>query len=245
MITRRSELIIRIASKLSKIPGAKIILKPVNLLYLKFLNYNRNRAFKLKGLSVLKEFDELMLKNGIHYAVFAGTLLGAIREGGLLKHDLDLDTMMFNEDYSSKTRELLEQAGFKLLHQFEVENGRIGREETYIKNDVSIDIYFIYKDDEFPTYQCDFWAERGALSMYDSMKKFGYVNVRRLEFPVSHKVKRVPFENIEVNIPYNAEEWLTYRYGKDYMIPDTHFRDKGDNPNIFFWKDKKGIYQLG
>lgn len=242
MITRRSEKIVSIGSVLSKIPCVKTILKPINHLYIHYLNYNRNKAFKKNGISVLKEFDELMCKHGIHYTVFAGTLLGAIREGGLLKHDLDLDMMMFDENYNNTTQKLLENAGFKLLHKFEVNGGSIGREETYIKNDVSIDIYYVYKDTNYPTYQCDFWAVEGAFSMRDSMNKYGYVRVRRLEFPVSHMIRRVPFENIEVNIPENAEEWLCYRYGKDYMIPDPSFRDKGDNPNIFFWNEVKGIF---
>ena len=244
MIIKQSERIISIGSVLSKIPGAKVILKPINHLYLRFLNYNRNKAFKEHGIQVLKEFDELMRNNNIHYTVFAGTLLGAIREGGLLKHDLDLDTMMFNEDYSLNTQKLLEKAGFKLLHKFEVEGGNLGREETYIKNNVTIDIYYVYQDEMFPTYQCDFWAEEGAYSMQDSMNKYGYVKVRRLEFPVSHHVRRVPFESIAVNVPENAEEWLSYRYGKNYMTPDPEFIDKGDNPNIFYWTKVKATYQL-
>ena len=100
---------------------------------------------------------------------------------------------------------------------------------------------FWNKGKKFPTYQCDFHAEEGATDNENSMKKYGYVCVRRLEFPVSDKTRRVPFESIEVNALDNAEEWLSYRYGADYMTPDPNFRDKGNNPRIFEWKEVNGI----
>ena len=200
-----------------------------------------NKNVRKYGIGVLADFDTVMNKNNIHYAVFAGTLLGAIREKGLLKHDMDIDTMMFNKNYSENTQKLLEKEGFKLIRQFLVEDGKVAREETYAKKGVHIDIYYIYSDERFPTYQCDFYQADGAKNNGESMEKFGYVRVRRLEFPVSEKVRRVDFENIKVNVPFNAEEWLEYRYGKNYMIPDPNFKDKGDNPNIIDWVEYKGV----
>ena len=220
------------------IPGLKTVILPF---YGKYAKWRRNRIFNKYGISVLKEFDEVMLSNNIHYSVFAGTLLGAIREQGLLKHDLDLDVVMFNSNYSFKIQEILNQNGFHLLHAFTVADGALAREETYIKNGVSIDIYYVYSDAQFPTYQCDFHGEKGSSDNEDSMKKFGYVCVRRLEFPVSTKVRRAPFEGIYVNVLENAEEWLSYRYGSNYMVPDPGFKDKGDNPFIYEWEGVKGI----
>ena len=127
------------------------------------------------------------------------------------------------------------------IHYYLIEDGEKGREETYEKNGVSIDIFYVYEDENYPTYQCDFYGEEGSSSHEDSMKKFGYVCSRRIEFPVSHNVKRMPFETIEVNTIENADEWLRCRYGDTYMTPDPSFRDKGDNPRIFEWKGVKAI----
>ena len=223
---------------LKYIPGVKSLLLPI---YGRYARHRRNLLFRRNGINVLHQFDEIMLSHKIHYTVYAGTLLGAVREGGLLKHDMDLDTMMFYDNYNESIKNVLAIHGFKLLHTFLADDGRVGREDTYIKDGVTIDVFYAYSDDKCPTYQCDFHGSPGTLNNDDSMKKKGYVCVRRLEFPVSKGIRRVKFENIEVNIPSNAEEWLKYRYGDDYMIPNPNFQDKGDNPHIHEWEDVKAV----
>lgn len=244
MRTRVSPKFRELAVKVGGLPFMKKILRPAYTWYINRVNMNRNRLFCEHGLEVLKEFDELMVSNNIIYSVFAGTLLGAVREKGFLKHDLDVDTVMFNKDYSLNTQRVLEDAGFDLIHCYLIDDGLKGREETYEKNGVSIDIFYVFEDKDFPTYQCDFHGEEGSSSHEDSMKKFGYVCSRRIEFPVSHNVIRIPFETIEVNAIENADEWLRCRYGDSYMTPDPSFRDKGDNPHIFEWKEVKAIMKF-
>ena len=226
------------ARLLRYIPGLKPLLLPI---YTWYANKRRNYLYRKNGLKVLYEFDKIMNDNNIHYAVFAGTLLGAIREKGFLRHDMDIDTVMFYRNYSPIIQNLLEANGFKLLHTFLIDDGRTGREDTFIKNGVTVDIYYIYSDDKCSTYQCDFHGANGAPDNEQSMKIYGYTAVRRIEFPVSEKVRRVQFENIEVNVPANAEEWLSLRYGSDYMTPNPNFKDKGDNPHIIEWSGKKAI----
>ena len=221
----------------NKIPYLKELLLPI---YLKFQQKRRKSCYDKSGLKVLKDFDDLMTKHHIHYSVFAGTLLGAVREKGFLKHDIDIDTVMFDGDYNARVRNLLYDKGFRLLRSFEVEDGTIGREETYIKDGVTIDIYFIYEDDKFSTYQCDFLIDTSSIHKKDGVR-IGRAYVRRLEFPVSYDIVRLPFETITVNALANYSEWLSYRYGKDYMIPNPNFKDKGDNPNIFMWEGKIAI----
>ena len=235
MITTPSTKILSLAAQVGKVKILKTLLRPAYVYYLNFIRSNRKKAFDKNGVKVLKEFDAVMNSIGIPYSVFAGTLLGAVREKGFIKHDLDIDTMIFNSDYSDKIQKELENKGFRLHHYYLIDDGTKGREETYVKDDVSIDIFYIYGDDTFPTYQCDFHELQGCTSHEDSMIKFGYLAARRLEFPVSREVKRVPFENIEVNVIANAQEWLTYRYGDDFMTPDPSFKDKGNNPHIFEW----------
>lgn len=239
MRIRFPQRILQMARKMSWVPGLKFLLMPFYKRYVRHINNNRNNAFQKNGIRIMKEFDEIMMKNGIHYSVFAGTLLGAIREKGVLKHDMDLDTVMFNSDYSPQTQMLLEKAGFKLIHSYLIDKGARGREETYEKDDVSIDIYYVFSDEQYPTYQCDFHGIEGTFSHEESQQMYGYVLARRIEFPISYEVRRSQFENIEVNVLANAEEWLECRYGKDYMTPDPNFCDKGDNPHIFEWTDVK------
>lgn len=231
---------ISILRKLKYIPGMKRLLLPI---YKSFSKQLRNIRFRIFGLRVMRDFDQLMVENGYHYSIFAGTLLGAVREGGPLKHDLDLDTIMFNKDYSPEIEKKLIEGGFRPVRRFLVDNGELAREETYIKHGVTIDIYYAYSDSDFETYQCDFLGFNG-IDNITSMKLYGYVGVRRLELPISYEVKRIPFGNITVNALVNSEEWLKARYGKDYMIPNPHFHDKGDNPHIFEWQGVKGELRM-
>lgn len=241
MKTHISPKLERLANKVSKIPFMKTILKPIYYKYKKQIEYNRFSSLHLRGVRVLHEFDNVMVANHINYTVYAGTLLGAIREKGLLKHDLDIDTAIWNKDFGPHIEQSLSEAGFSLIRRFEIDRGKLGREDTYSKDGVDIDIFYIYCD-ENGTYNTDYHNVDGAANFYDSMIKFGHVNARRCNLPVSYETNRVPFENIMVSAMCNAEDWLIARYGKNYMIPDPDFKDSGRAQHIYYWECDKATY---
>lgn len=227
-----SPFVVKLANQVAKIPGVKKILKPWYYRYKDRINQNRNKQFRENGIMVLESFDKIMTENDIPYTVFAGTLLGAVREKGFLAHDLDIDVAMFYDDRPDNLIDILKSGGFKLLHRFSIDNGVLGLEETYINNNVTLDIFYIYSEREDMTYQCDFHSELDSLTWEDSMIKYGYVKARRLNFPVSRNLIRLPFDRIAVSAIENYDKWLSCRYGDNYMIPDPNFSDKGDNPYI-------------
>ena len=227
-----SPFVVKLANQVAKIPGAKKILKPWYYRYKDRINQNRNKQFRENGIMVLESFDKIMTENDIPYTVFAGTLLGAVREQGFLTHDLDIDVAMFYDDRPDNLIDILKSGGFELLHRFSIDNGVLGLEETYINNNVTLDIFYIYTDGQNGTYQCDFYPEKDSVSCEDSMRRCGYVMSRKLKFPVSHNFSRLPFANISVSVIDNYKEWLCCRYGKTYMVPDPNFCDKGTNPYI-------------
>ncbi len=57
------------------------------------------RAHQMIMLELLRELDGVCRRNGISYSLFAGTMLGAVREHGFIPWDDDLDVVMLRSDY--------------------------------------------------------------------------------------------------------------------------------------------------
>lgn len=57
------------------------------------------RAMQLRMLEVLEYFDSFCRSHGIRYWLSSGTLLGAVRHGGFIPWDDDVDIEMLPEDY--------------------------------------------------------------------------------------------------------------------------------------------------
>lgn len=239
--------LIEIANKVSKIPGLKKILKPFYYRYKKILDDRRINIFKENGMRVLNDFDQVMTKASYPYFLVFGSMLGAVREHGLIKHDLDLDVAMWYDDSDDNLLPVLERAGFRLDHSFEVDEGRGGREWTLKKDGVCIDIFFVYAPIRKYPYCCDFphnYEETGCVSWDQLVKKYGGVPPRRIELPFNKNIIRTQFETLQLPILQNSHEILKMRYGKNYMTPIPHWtgRDIETVEHFVVWHDKLAKY---
>ncbi len=63
---------------------------------------------------VLIRIDDICRKNGLKYAIFAGTLLGAVRHGGFIPWDDDIDIVMMREDYDKLAKIINENSQYNL-----------------------------------------------------------------------------------------------------------------------------------
>lgn len=59
------------------------------------------REIQLASLEILKRIDEICRKEGFRYWLAYGTLIGAVRHGGFIPWDDDLDIMMPRPDYEA------------------------------------------------------------------------------------------------------------------------------------------------
>ena len=66
--------------------------------YLEQYKEQQLRACQLKQLAILEEIDHICKKHKIDYWLDGGTLLGAVRHGGFIPWDDDIDIAMRQED---------------------------------------------------------------------------------------------------------------------------------------------------
>ncbi|MFQ9742223.1 MAG: phosphorylcholine transferase LicD [Slackia sp.] len=57
------------------------------------------RKLQLTELALMRDFDRMCKKHGLRYYLLGGTLLGAVRHGGFIPWDDDVDLCMPREDY--------------------------------------------------------------------------------------------------------------------------------------------------
>lgn len=236
-----SEKTLEFANKVANIKGVKKLLRPVYYTYRTYLNRKRASYFQKHALTVLERFDKALNDGGYYYTLAFGTMLGAVREKGFIKHDIDIDVNMWIEDWSPSLRECLYKHGFQLLHSFEIENGKLGREETYVMEEITIDVFYIYPAVRQYPYCCDFLSFPDTASFSQSMKMHGGLIARRLELPFVKDRIQVLFEGIPMYIPRNYDELLSFRYGPDYMIPNPNWSIDSFNNHIVVWEEYMGV----
>lgn len=84
--------------------------------YLKKFREANLRACQLKQLSILEEVDKLCRRHNIKYWIDGGTLLGAVRHGGFIPWDDDIDIAMTIEEYN-KFKKVVQELPEQLFFQ--------------------------------------------------------------------------------------------------------------------------------
>ncbi|MFS1443839.1 MULTISPECIES: LicD family protein [Vibrio] len=171
----------------------------------------------------LSEIDANFSDHKIEFWAMFGTLLGLHRDGGPIKHDLDIDIGVWIED-RSKIRNLLTQKGYVMLHSFSSPSYADAIEDSFEINGVKVDFFYCKKrEDNIVCY--DFPdVDKSGNQLPDQ-----HFSVRRIILPLSG-FKVHLYKNNQLRIPLNTNEHLACRYGVDFMVPNPKYdyRKKSD-----------------
>ena len=141
----------------------------------------------------LLDFKKVMDMYGIRYGLMFGTLLGAVREGGFIVYDEDIDIFVLEEDRDKVLNALfdLDRLGLKVARYNDENLLSIMREDEYI------DLYF---------YKKTFTKRRSGANCLDA---------KLLE-----NTETIAFMGEQFPVPANPEQTLCILYGEDWRIPN-------------------------
>ena len=153
----------------------------------------------VRALPILKEVTDEYEKRGITWFLIFGSLLGAVRDGGPIPGDDDIDICVLQKDRAKikEANTYLRTLGYWIP---EKEDGMVERDEVYIKDGQKIEA-------------CVFHNE-GDYYRYDPCQP----NIR-YEKKYFEVLTKVDFGGIVSYIPVHNIELLELMYGPKWKIP--------------------------
>lgn len=172
-------------------------------------------AIQAHGLSLINLIQSILESIDVKSFADFGTMLGIVREGRLLAHDMDVDigVLLNNTLDIHKIRILMERNGFKLWRQYIY--GEDVVEESYTLKGLKVDLNY-YKVNESNSYTWLFYTKPGYI--YD---KSNERHIVEMSYSTIKEMKTVRVNNVEIVIPANAEQLLVEKYGESWRTPDT------------------------
>ena len=206
--------------------GIKSILKKsavVRKLY-GIVRYVKNRKIrkiqknmKLNGVNTVF-FIEKLLTDRVFFYMDMGTMLGIIREGRLLGHDLDIDVAVYvqNEEDKEAVKTMLLDAGCTVRYSYAVDSVGVV-EQSFEFHDLKFDVNYYTREGQKDV--CYLMYHEPSVN-YTSENELSVV---KLSVDAVTAVKKVPFCGGEVTVPENPERYLAQRYGENWRVPDKNY----------------------
>ena len=165
-----------------------------------------NLAIINHGFDALKIINQLLHLHNINYWLYAGTLLGIIRDNDFIIGDTDVDIGVWSTPGVQEKLELiLTENGFIKIWKYSCE-GKI-REQRFEYNGVGIDFYYFLKTQKY-SY---------ASAFQDDDK--GYYLIEEIyDIDTFNNLTTVKINGIDLCIPVNYEHVFESLYG-DWKTP--------------------------
>lgn len=166
------------------------------------------KEIQITAYSILKSFHDACEKNNIQYSLAYGTLLGAVRHGGFIPWDDDIDVFMLRSEYE-KFKAVYKSEDFELVDsdidgKYPYLFPKIRKKGTVlIENNISdlnynIGLYIdIFVLDEVPE------GLRAALKKAEFVIKYKMYRLCTLNISSIGRVLRIPARLLRKCFPYN------------------------------------------
>jgi glycosyltransferase involved in cell wall biosynthesis len=168
------------------------------------------------GCRLIVGVQEVLRREGIAAFADFGTLLGLVREGALLAHDLDIDLGVVIRDPRevAKSRIALERFGFRVWREYYKGSELV--ESSFKMLGVKIDLHYYHVNDE---------TAKTWLFYRDPEKTYGQHERDIVEMTYSpiNELTTLEVEGLQVQVPSNAEQLLEQKYGPNWTTPDKNW----------------------
>ncbi|MCK5295036.1 MAG: LicD family protein [Arcobacteraceae bacterium] len=205
-----------------------------------YIKKNRDDVIKLLAILV-----KILDKYDVKYYLDFGTLIGAIRDKGLIPWDDDIDISLLNEADYSKIPNILKEIEKEYkyrtyLFTFKSANKkRIQRNRTIYQEKVSFTDNNNFQIAKIRTNK--FWIFGRGNSCIDIFFKYTYNNKscwlaygQENSVPLKYMSKDlidIDFCGLKCKIPEDYDKYLTYKYG-DWKVPNEHWTHEDNDFSI-------------
>lgn len=172
------------------------------------IRYTTNYV-KPRQIRILRLFDIWAKANNLQYFLDYGTLLGAIRDGGMIPYDDDIDVTIDEP----RLQELIKNKNTIIVENKEFTVTRLGDSNCYffINQEYGKIDLFNFKFRNQLINRPDIIYKR------NDMISYRLNSIPRIKYYSEFNLKSIQFEGLSVYIPVNFHELLKLRYGNDYM----------------------------
>ena len=191
------------------------------------LERKRGAAVHKYGVRALDIIHRSLSQEQIVYWLYAGTLLGIIRDGNFIKDDTDIDIgVWYDKKQQHRLEEILVTNGFAKIWEFEMSDQILLQRFEY--EGVNIDFYYFIQS-----------AGRALESSFVGDEHYlarAHYDARDLS-----AMKVVQFKEIQVAVPQDPAKILSRLYG-NWRIPvkkEDFLQVQFDNPNRVHNKRKR------
>lgn len=171
--------------------------------------------FAKKSTETMGNIQSLLEKSNRKFYFAFGTLLGIIRDNKLLKHDMDIDMIMYCKDQQDieNCKQFLCSNGMEPVFEFSVDGIGVVQ-HAFDFNKIRVDMHYCTAaDDDSVDYVYVLFDEDGEIN-----------KVARFACTHSTVAKKHDFNGIHINVPEDSLAFIENMYGKNWRIPDKNYK---------------------